>query len=286
MKTFYKPSSKPDDRSAKTYASAVGVARVPTGPAPVVDHFPRLGAPASAPASVPAPTPFVPAMQAREDFRDALHKIRENPSDMSALECVPSTPTRAQLDAMTPLERVTYCGDFLKEIEDQTPELCIAACRSNSHALYHVKVQTPEICLAAFEGLAKEWRKCVYDCAGSLLRHVKDQTPEVCMAAMKIDLRAFRSIRDPTPEQCLYAVSQCGLMLNYMKYKYRTREVCLAAFKQNRGAVKYVPDKRLAAQLEASLAYWYRNLVARNPRIQQCCCRGCCSFMMHMRIHQ
>lgn len=40
-------------------------------------------------------------------------------------------------------------GLALQYVENQTPEICLAAVRKNGRALQHVKNQTPEICLAA-----------------------------------------------------------------------------------------------------------------------------------------
>jgi hypothetical protein len=254
----------------KSYAAAVG--------RPVVAPVPTVRIEAPVPEEPAYNGPFVGASSAREMFRGALYKLRDDPT--SGLEGVPPRPTKAQLDAMTPLERVTYDGEYLKHVVEQTPEICIAACSENSDALYYVKEQTLEICLAAFRRLATEWGSCVLNVTGRLLAVVKDQTPEICFAAMAIDLRAFRAVREPTPEVALAAVKRCGMMLNYMKYKYRTFDVCVAACYHNVDAMRCVPPHMARA---VARALKYRSGGGWGNR---CSCRGCCSEMFHRLYHQ
>ncbi len=242
----------------KSYAAAVG--RPVVAPVPTV----RIEAPVAAPAEPAYNGPFVPSSKAREMFRGALYKFRDDPT---GLEGVPPRPTAAQLAAMTPLERVTYDGDYLQHVAEQTPEICVAACSESSSALRYVKEQTPEICLAAFRRLETEWRSPIFNTTGNLLASVKVQTPEICLAAMAIDLRAFRAVREPTPEVALAAVKRCGMMLNYMKYKYRTFDVCVAACRQNLNAMRCVPAHMTHAVARTVKRAWAGN----------CSCRGCCS---------
>lgn len=61
----------------------------------------------------------------------------------------------------------------LREAEEQTPEICLAAVQQDGLALEFIKEQTPKICLAA----VKE--------GGLALKYVKKQTPEICLAAVK-----------------------------------------------------------------------------------------------------
>ena len=256
----------------KSYAAAVG--RPVSRPAATSTYCVRDVEPVEPEPEEPTYNgPFVSASRGREMFRGALYKFRDDPT--SGLEGVPRRPTPAQLAAMTPLERVTYDGEYLKHVAEQTPEICIAACSENSDALYYVKEQTPEICFAAFGRLTTEWGRCVLDVTGRLLAAVKDQTPEICLAAMAIDIRAFRYVRDPTPEVALTAVKYCGKMLNYMKYKYRTFDVCVAACRQNLYAMRYVPPHMARAVERTVKRVWPCD----------CSCRGCCSKMFHFLHH-
>jgi len=88
------------------------------------------------------------------------------------------------------MEMVKYNGMLLMYIDDQTPEICLAAVRQNGWALEYVREQTPDICLAAVrrDGLA--------------LRFVTHQTLEICMAAVKKDCRVYPYVE---PSQYLKA---------------------------------------------------------------------------------
>ena len=71
------------------------------------------------------------------------------------------------------LERVKKDGMQLEFVQNQTPEICLAAVQQNGYAIAYVKEQTTDICLAAVKqnGLA--------------LKYVKEQTPEICSAAVQ-----------------------------------------------------------------------------------------------------
>ena len=62
---------------------------------------------------------------------------------------------------------------FLKEVKQQTPELCLAGVKACAWNILYIKKQTPEICLEAVKG------------SGSTLYILKEQTPEICLAAVK-----------------------------------------------------------------------------------------------------
>jgi hypothetical protein len=74
----------------------------------------------------------------------------------------------------------------LQYVNDQTPEICLAAVTRDGWALQFVEVQTPEICLAAVT--RKGWA----------LLFVKKQTPEICQAAAK---RRQRRDTESQPER-------------------------------------------------------------------------------------
>jgi len=72
---------------------------------------------------------------------------------------------------MTDLEKVKQDWFNLKFVENQTPEICLAAVKQDGYALEFVKNQTLEICLAAVRS------------RGLALRYVKDQTAEIVFVA-------------------------------------------------------------------------------------------------------
>ena len=103
---------------------------------------------------------------------------------------------------------VDACLDLwwaLKNLPDQTPDICLAAVSQNGFALYYVKDQTSDICLAAVNQ------------NGWALEFVKDQTPEICLAAVEQDDRALRYVKKKTPKICFAAGRQCGRAFWYGK---------------------------------------------------------------------
>jgi len=111
----------------------------------------------------------------------------------------------------------------------QTPELCLAAIRYNSYAMYYVEEQTPELCLAAVQ-------ECSY-----ALRYIKEQTPELCLAAVRRCGYSLSHVKNQTPKICLAAVQQTGYALQYVKVQ--TPKICLAAVRQNGLALEYVQEQ-------------------------------------------
>lgn len=79
-------------------------------------------------------------------------------------------------------------GSVLGRIENQTPEICMAAVQSVGSSLVHVREQTPEICMLAVK---KD---------GMALQYVKEQTPEICAEAVKNNLDAMQYLHNPLPE--------------------------------------------------------------------------------------
>ena len=62
-------------------------------------------------------------------------------------------------------------GLWLKQIHNQTEEICLEAVKQNGGALYFVKNQTEEMCI---EAVKHDWR---------LVTHVRNQTEKVCQTA-------------------------------------------------------------------------------------------------------
>ena len=71
---------------------------------------------------------------------------------------------------------------ILKEVKQQTPEICLAGVKACAWNILYIKKQTPEICLAAVnqDGLA--------------LSYVKEQTSEICLAAVKQNWNALKLV--------------------------------------------------------------------------------------------
>jgi hypothetical protein len=77
-----------------------------------------------------------------------------------------------------------YTCEAMKDIINQTDELCIEAVKNNGMALQFVKNQTQEICLLA----VKE--------NGMALQFVKKQTHEICLLAVKQNGMSLQFIKD------------------------------------------------------------------------------------------
>lgn len=82
------------------------------------------------------------------------------------------------------IEEIKENPYLLKELENQTPELCLEAVKENGRALKYVKEQTPELCLEA----VKE--------DGRALEYVKERTSEFYIAALKQSFSSFNYIEN------------------------------------------------------------------------------------------
>ena len=100
-----------------------------------------------------------------------------------------------------------YTCEAMKDIINQTDELCIEAVKNNGMALQFVKNQTPEICLLA----VKE--------NGMALQFVINQTHEICLSAVKGNGMALQFVINQTHEICLSAVKGNGMALQFIKDK-------------------------------------------------------------------
>lgn len=94
---------------------------------------------------------------------------------------------------------------LLKDVEHQTPEMCLAAVRTNGISLIFVKRQTPEICIEAVKTTA------------SAMRYVRDQTPDVILACGVANPESLVFVRKEISESLkLDILERNGLALEYM----------------------------------------------------------------------
>jgi len=77
-----------------------------------------------------------------------------------------------------------YTCDAMKEIQNQTEEMCLLAVKQNGMALQFVKNQTNEICLLAVKQ------------NGMALQFVKNQTNEICLSAVQQNGMALQFVKD------------------------------------------------------------------------------------------
>ncbi len=135
------------------------------------------------------------------------------------------------------LNALTKNGLLLKDVINQTEEICLVAVRSNGMALEYVKEQTPNICLVAIQN------------NGMALRYVKEQTDELCLVAVQSNGLALQYVSNQTEQVCLEAVKSNGLALQYVSNQ--TEQVCLEAVKSNGLALRFVKNKNDIISLEA-----------------------------------
>jgi hypothetical protein len=143
-----------------------------------------------------------------------------------------------------PLHAVSMCGLTLRYIENQTPEICLAAVRYNGCLLEFVKEQTREICMTAVhkDPYALQFVKNQTDAIcmvavcrnGYTLRYVRKQTYELCEAAVHQTWMALRWVKEQTPELCLIAVRQCWQAI--ADVNVQTPRLCEEALRQSEGA--------------------------------------------------
>ena len=100
-----------------------------------------------------------------------------------------------------------YTCDAMKEIQNQTEEMCLLAVKQNGMALQFVKNQTEQICLLAVKQ------------NGMALQFVKNQTNEICLLAVKQNGMALQFVKNQTNEICLSAIQQNGMALQFVNDK-------------------------------------------------------------------
>jgi regulator of extracellular matrix RemA (YlzA/DUF370 family) len=144
-----------------------------------------------------------------------------------------------------------YTCEAMKDIINQTDELCIEAVKNNGMALQFVKNQTPEICLLA----VKE--------NGMALQFVINQTHEICLSAVKQNGMALQFVINQTHEICLSAVKGNGMALQFVINQ--THEICLSAVKGNGMALQFIKDK------EYKLLFIITNINIKSDNICSIC---------------
>ena len=114
-----------------------------------------------------------------------------------------------ELSPSKDLKSVKANGFNIRNIK-QTPELCLAAVRQNSHAIRYIEDPTEEVCL---EAVSQNGKALVY---------VKNQTPKNCLTAVKDFGPALEHVKVQTLEICRAAVKQTSLAFKYVDSKFIT----------------------------------------------------------------
>jgi hypothetical protein len=114
----------------------------------------------------------------------------------------------------------------LDRVDEQTPELCLAAIREQPSALQFVRAQTRDLCLVALE------------LDPVVLWSIRLQTPELCLAAVRKQCSALYHVDEQTHDICLAAVPQDGM--NFRFVQNPTSDVYMAAIHQNPHVAQYM----------------------------------------------
>ncbi len=146
-------------------------------------------------------------------------------------------------------------------VQDQTPDMCLAAVMEDWGQIKYIHNQTDEICLEAIKQnvsafvLIKNpsYRVCLEAVKkdGNCLNFCPMQTEELCLEAVKLSPGALKTVKDKTYNICLEAVKSEGLALQYIHEEDQTEELCLEAVKQNGYAIYYIKNRTYNMCLEA-----------------------------------
>lgn len=123
-------------------------------------------------------------------------------------------PTEEQV-----VDYISQCGDQLRYIKDQTPNIVFAAVKHYIPAIRDAKVMTPEIA------------KYVVSFDGMMLKYVKEQTEEIILAAISQTGFSYLYAKIQNDRLATRAVTQNGLVLNQIANQ--TTSIILSAVKQN-----------------------------------------------------
>jgi len=146
-----------------------------------------------------------------------------------------------------------------KNCQYQDEEMCIQAVKTDGMLLELVKEQTEEICIEAV--------KQNYNA----IKFVKVQTPEICEAAFKKNFRAFPHIEHKTEKMIKHALSQNGMLIEFVKPEDQTPEYCQIAIKRSFRAIEFAEHQTeelalFAVKKDGALLKFIKN---KTPQICQ-----------------
>lgn len=150
-----------------------------------------------------------------------------------AVKDIPQSINKVEQSAVPQIEAVRKNPSLLKQIKEQTPEICMTAISEDPRALSLVRDQSPVICLTAVKT------------NGNALQYVREQTPQICIEAVRQTGCALQYVKNQTPELCAEAIKQDPLVLKYVKNP--SMELCVDAVRHNRNAISFVPESFLPA---------------------------------------
>jgi hypothetical protein len=103
--------------------------------------------------------------------------------------------------------------EFIKDVKDQTDELCLIAIEENYNAFKFIIDKNENICLKAI------------DINPHVLTYIDNQTTEMCLKAIAIDPSVFKYVKNQSEEICSFALRKNPYLLEYIVDQ--TIEQCL-----------------------------------------------------------
>lgn len=144
----------------------------------------------------------------------------------------------------------------LKDIENQTEQLCITAVKLNGNALKYVKVQTPDIVKYAVETTGTAIKYVLPElitlelCINAIeknawaFEYLTDyQTPELCMMAVLKEPLNIRFVKELTGVLCEKAVELNGFALKFIPKELQSEKMCITSIKQNKKYIEFVKNE-------------------------------------------
>ncbi len=178
-----------------------------------------------------------------------------------------TTETSNILTSISDLHDVQINGLCLKNIKNQTKELCIEAVKNNGLALQHVINQTEEICIEAIKNNSSSLQYvieqtetiCIYAIFRDIyndayyenyyksyetiksFKYIKNKTFEICKLALNYDPFLLQFIENQTEEICLISVKKNGLSIKFIENQ--TEKICFQAVEQTGLALQYIKNQ-------------------------------------------
>lgn len=150
------------------------------------------------------------------------------------------------------LDKVKTNGLLLHYVQEQTPEICMAAIKNNESAFKYVKNQTNELCIKALKlnpyiimhirDQTTELCEMAIDMSPGVLKYINNQTQELCMRAIKLDPAVLEDVREQTHELCMFGIRENANALQFVRNK--TIELCREAIKLHENSIHYIDTKQ------------------------------------------
>jgi len=148
------------------------------------------------------------------------------------------------------LKAVKENGLMLKQVDNQTSEICLEAVKQNGKALQFVKMTSLTLTISQYYSICLEAVKQ----NGKAFKHVKkgivtqSQYNQICLEAVKRNGNILEYIENQMMEVCLEAIKENPNALQYVKDQ--NAQICLEAIKLNYNVLKHIKDKILKELIE------------------------------------